>query len=298
MNASTDKSIPASAMRGSAPASRRTSACMPSHASSSPTTPPAAASTTPFGQQLPRESRPAGAECQPNGDLALSGGAAREQQVRDVDARDEQNERDRDRDHEQAISRGAHHLILQRDRAQSPSLRCRRCVAIGVRRAPTRGDGVEVGVRCCRSRTCGAAQHDGDDLVAARIAARRLERRRNPEVGALAQKLERRVGKADVGRHDADDRSRKSGDGHRAPDNRGIAAEASRPERVAEHDDSRRAGLAVVAAEAAADAWARPRARSNRFGAHDVRHHALRLPAVADERRRLRRRSPRRRRAT
>ena len=48
-----------------------------------------------FGQQLPHHPQAAGAERGTHGDLALASFGAREQQVRDVRAGDEQEERDR-----------------------------------------------------------------------------------------------------------------------------------------------------------------------------------------------------------
>ena len=65
-------------------------------------------------QQLPRQAAASGAERRAHGELALSGRAAREQQARDVRARDEQHQHDDAEQNEQRQTAGPGHRIDQR----------------------------------------------------------------------------------------------------------------------------------------------------------------------------------------
>ena len=59
-----------------------------------------------LGEHLPDESRPPRAERRAHAELALAGGAARQQQARDVDAGDEQHERHRADERQRARAEG------------------------------------------------------------------------------------------------------------------------------------------------------------------------------------------------
>ena len=67
-----------------------------------------------FGEHLAHQPAALGAKRGAHADLALARGASRQQQVGDVDARDEQHERDRADQREQRRPQLADHLLLQR----------------------------------------------------------------------------------------------------------------------------------------------------------------------------------------
>ena len=67
---------------------------------SRPAAPPSSAEQHAFGQQLPHQPLPAGAERGADRDFLLPPGGARQQQVRDVRAGDQQHQRHRAEQHE------------------------------------------------------------------------------------------------------------------------------------------------------------------------------------------------------
>ena len=90
------------------------SASMPHTASTSPSTPPAAASTRLSVSRYDSSRALSRAERRAHGHLVPPRGAADEQQVRDVGARDEQHHRDRAEDHEEREPHVADGAIVQR----------------------------------------------------------------------------------------------------------------------------------------------------------------------------------------
>ena len=86
-----------------------------SHATASAAGTAASASSAAFDEELAHDARPAGANRQPHGHLALALGAARQQQVGDVRARDEQHETGRGLPHRQDRSEAdVHHAVAER----------------------------------------------------------------------------------------------------------------------------------------------------------------------------------------
>ena len=74
-----------------------------------------------LGQHLPDEACPPRAECRAHAELALAGGASRQQQARDVDAGDEQHERHRPDERQRGGPKVAHHLLLNRHEQDVPA---------------------------------------------------------------------------------------------------------------------------------------------------------------------------------
>ena len=72
-----------------------------------------------FGQHLAQQSTPPGAERRPNRELALPRGGAREQQVRDVGAGDQQDEAHRTEQDDQRPLDVTHDLFVHRHEADS-----------------------------------------------------------------------------------------------------------------------------------------------------------------------------------
>ena len=66
-----------------------------------------------FGEQLPHQPLPSGAQSGADGDFLLAAGGAREQKVRDVGAGDQQHQRHRAHQHKQRAADVSHHLFLQ-----------------------------------------------------------------------------------------------------------------------------------------------------------------------------------------
>ena len=94
---------------------------MPQTAMSSPSVPPTAASSTLSVSSWRTSAHASGAERAPDRHLALPHRRAREQQVRDVRAGDEQDEADRGEQRQQRRTHVADQVVVQRDDAQRPS---------------------------------------------------------------------------------------------------------------------------------------------------------------------------------
>ena len=210
-------------------------------------------------EELKDQASAAGAEREPHGDFLLANRCAREQQICDVRARNQQHERHDDHEHatrddDVATEPGVDRRLSERhERDAAPLI----VVRIGLRQL-TR-DRLQVRFRLLHADT--------------RLqAARHVERQTAPAVGfhELLQKPARRllirhvrhpqrwradrVGALEAVRHDADDGEIVAVHLDGAPDDRRITAEALLPLAVAEHGDERRAGvLILVRSEAAPD---------------------------------------------
>jgi hypothetical protein len=86
---------------------------------------------TSLHHELPQEPPPPGAERKPHRELLVARFSAREQQIREVGARDQQDEDDRALQHEHRRLRTPHDLRLQRVEADAMSLRVRRVRTVG-----------------------------------------------------------------------------------------------------------------------------------------------------------------------
>jgi hypothetical protein len=95
-----------------------------------------------LGEELPDDAPAIRAERGPNGNLALSGRAARQQQVRDVGARNQEHERDRAREDEKGGPVLARQLFVERNDARAPA-----CVARRKLRRERSRDGCHLGLR-------------------------------------------------------------------------------------------------------------------------------------------------------
>ena len=76
-----------------------------------------------FSKHLAHQPAAAGAKRRAHAELALARGAARQQQIRDVDAGNEQHERNRAHQREQRRPELSHHLILQMEGASPCGVR-------------------------------------------------------------------------------------------------------------------------------------------------------------------------------
>ena len=247
-----------------------------------------------FDQQLSRDPRARRAECEPYGDLALPGRAAREEQVRDVGAGDQENagggrhqhpERRGQRPAEPGPAlRGRNHLQRVRGVALS-RLGCRPreigILQIGlnqrgeVRRQPRlRLPGRDPGPEPCEH-----ADPSKQPLVE-RVPARcqlRLHHHRHEHACRTADfhAVEPRL------RH-ANDGVGMSIDDERAVDDAGIRREAADPEAVADHGHWMTAGeLVVLRCQRPPERGANAQHREVGAG-HDLPGHPFGPPGVAD----------------
>jgi hypothetical protein len=116
--------------------------------------------------ELADDAAAAGAERGAHGDLVAARGAAREQQVGDVGAGDEEDEHDRDHEHDQRRAHRRGVRLVEREHLDAAAL-----LLLGVGLLEARGDGDHVGLRLVEA---GVALHAGVDLqvVAAALRAR------------------------------------------------------------------------------------------------------------------------------
>ena len=222
--ASTRASMPIVATRarlsGNAAASTRTH----NQARARPTMVPADRHDEALDQHALHESTAAGAECRTHGRIALLHGRAREPEVRDVRAGDEQHDAHRGKEHEHPQPRGAADEVIAKRANADAAARVGRGIGSGDRSrrpgtsapAPGRATHPASGARCSairpqsrrappRTRSCGLADPE------------------RPEIGWLG-----RTGWiGEARRHHADDRVGLAIERERAANGRGIAAEGA-----------------------------------------------------------------------
>ena len=118
VNSSTRASIAISCRRGTLFEPKMRIHCTLHTENTSPSAPPASASTHAFDEELRDDAAAAGAEGDAHGDLALTRQRARQQQVGDVRARDQQDEADGAGENQHGAAHAADHLFLQRHDAE------------------------------------------------------------------------------------------------------------------------------------------------------------------------------------
>ena len=194
-------------------------------------------------EELAHDAALPGAERRAQRELALAAGDAREQQVRDVDARHEQHQAHRAEQHEQGPARVADRRLVQRAHHAADAL-----VGVGVGLLEPARDRRAPPARALATDAPGAEpRHDGEVPGAAAVGAEALVVAScgSPDLGALGIAEARAV------------RCRPPSAGSRSICTRpahdpGVAAEAVAPQLVAEHDHLR-ARLVLARDEAAAE---------------------------------------------
>ncbi len=201
------------------------SARVPHIAITRPATPPAMPSTTDSVRSC-RISRPRPAPSATRTASSVpSRRRTREQQVRDVRARDQQHEADGAEQHEQRRSHVAEHQVAQSDRVErQPAIRLRKP------RLQLRAKPLQIVSDLLRRHAWLRAADDIEELGPPSGDARRVEGRivadRRDQVGAIRQLC--------AGREDADNRVALAADEDAAAQHRWIAAELALPETVVE----------------------------------------------------------------
>ena len=203
-------------------------------------------------QELAYDPAPARSECEPDGDLALAGGAPGELEARDVRARDEQDESDRradegqERDHTPAV-RGPEPGLATWQHLNGP------VAILGVGRCELRRADPKRRAGCLDRHAGPEAADDQRNSSLAPVESPSLRDEplelvepadRHPEVGRVAP-IERHAAEA-IGR-DSDDREVPAVNADGAARDRRVAAEGALPEAVADHHDGMRSTRVVLA---------------------------------------------------
>ena len=134
------------------------------------------------------------ADRRPDGELALSGRAPCQQQIREVRRRDQQHEADGGHQGNERRPHFAHHLVLETDQTQ------RRRLTTGPERIQASDDGLAFGFRLCKRDTVGEPGDAGEghnEPLAGTLLPRR-QAQRDPDLGLAVRKVE-------ALRHDTDD---------------------------------------------------------------------------------------------
>ena len=228
-----------------------------------------------FNQQLAHDADPARAERGADRHLAAARGAARQQQVGDVGARDQQHGRHRAEQRDQGGP-----VVLDQHILEWPDDDPVHAVA-RVRGVDAGGDGGQLGLRR-RQRDAGTQPAD------------RLQERRAALIGPLRREARgqhrhpdlRRVlgveGKLEARRHDADDDDRIAVEQRRLADDRRVAPEGARPQRLGDH--RRPLGAVRVVAGFERAAGDRRHAQQREDVGRDDGHRNRRRLAVAGQR--------------
>ena len=193
-------------------------------------------------QQLPHDAPARRAHRVAHRDLARPCRRARQQQVGDVGAGDQQDEADRahqGQEHD-ADRAGVEAFVERLDDADGELL-----VAGRMSRGQALDDAVELGPRLRGGDAGLQAREHGEVADVAAAALLRRRDRRHPQLG-VGREL-------DAGRHHADHRGRLAVDADRQAEHAAIAAVARLPQRVAEDHHALGARLVVAAPEAAAE---------------------------------------------
>ena len=175
--------------------------------------------------QLPNQPATAGAKRRPHRQLSAPRRAARQQQARDIDAGDQQHQRDRAEQNEQGRASLADQQVEHRRRAEGEAL-----VGVGKRLLKVLADAPEVGVDRVFGHTGSRARDDAQEFAPPAPCRLRAE--------GLAV-LERRVhvdglGQARVGRQHTHDQVRLAADGEGPAHDGGIGPKLAHPETVVE----------------------------------------------------------------
>ena len=209
--------------------------------------------------ELPDQATPPGAERHTNGDLLSPYRRARQQQIRDVRARDEQDQRDDDHQHEQRP------FEFPAKARPACGRRLEAHELLGERAAVARGHGTgealfqppgQIGlkdrVRLCRCAclVCPRPQ-PADDAPARNVppaheAGWSIQQTWHQTIGPPDVRIGTDLDTVKTSGRDAHNRERNVVDRDRAADDLRVAPEASRPESVAEHGSGDRSAHIIV----------------------------------------------------
>src|SRR6185369_15991165 len=198
-----------------------------------------------FSQQLPYDASTSRAQRESQRDLFTTPNRTRQQQPGNIRARDQQYKSNRDEQHDQRPTRIAHKLIAHRhhDDADLPSYR----LVWMVHRNPAH-DGVHVSLRLRHGHAGLQTRHHRQIVTTAIGPILLRESDRNPHAHVLRKKLKTR-------RHHANNRMLLAIQQDLAIENVSIAAIATLPESIAEHDCFASAGSIFIRRKTATEQW-------------------------------------------
>ncbi len=178
-------------------------------------------------EELPDDSKTAGADRPPHRQLALPRLESHEQQIDHVRAHHQQHERDRAQQRQQRRPGIGHVVVYQR-------LQVEEVARVHIREfgPPLPHQSVHLGACAFEIRTLSQTADRQQEVRAPADLLVRIECERRPQLRCI-----RRI--REPGGHNAYDLGRSTIDAYRTPDHRGICAERAPPERMAEHNDLR-----------------------------------------------------------
>ncbi len=228
-----------------------------------------------FSGELTGQPHGAGAERAPNGDLAAPRFRARQQEIRDVHARDQQDERDRAEQHEQRRTNVGDDLGLQRETHNVVKLGMKavrtalhRVFPCGIHQA------LQLRLRLLGAHAWLEAADDGKKMSAAVSRLCRVDLQRRPDLRRIdfARRKRKILG------HDADDVGLAAAEQRLFADDVRIAAVDRLPRPIRDHADVVRSRLVVIRRDHAAKLRRDAERAEQRAGDAGARHpHRLRL---------------------
>src|SRR3984957_15780223 len=197
-----------------------------------------------FRQELPENSPPARTQRNSQCDLAFADGGAREHQVRDIGASNQQNKRHGCEEKQQARAQRADQLVVKANHADSILLVNRRVLFFQLLLNSCHfGVGLGDGHAIFQPRK-------NYQLVILAIELRAIKRKRLPQLEIRKCAIKRKAS-----RQDSDDRERLFIKQNRLAQNSRIAAVAALPQTITQEDDLFMTGLFIVGRKIAADHW-------------------------------------------
>ena len=199
-----------------------------------------------FDQQLSDEPAMAGAERRANGELVHATRPAREQQVGDIGAHDEQDEPDRAEQRQQCLLPAAQKILSERDNVDANA-----GVVAGVCRCQVPRDRIHLSARLCHGHAGRKAGDSESPVVDAAVVEQRIVNLPDRNVDVVQERAVAQQAGA-LGYH-ADDGMVAAVEGQVAAEDGRVGGEATLPGRLAENGDARGAPLVFVRPEGATE---------------------------------------------
>src|SRR6185295_5204000 len=191
-----------------------------------------------FGEQLPNDPPAPRSEGQANRDFFFTHRGAREQQISDVRACDQQHKTDRAKQNQKRGPHGVSLLIVNQPEIDA-------VVRLKILFVQALGDRGHVCLRLRERHSGFDSSHGLQRNRVSRLLPLRSNRKGNPELSGLFRKTKTR-------RHHSDDCAIYSIEADLLPDDRRVAAKVSSPKPVAQNDNHVLAGLLLIFGEGAA----------------------------------------------
>ena len=236
-----------------------------------------------FGQHGARELRASRAECHTHRGFAPARDRARELEVGDVGARDQEYQRHGAAQHDQGLAHLANDLILEWHRAEREATVGR--IDFGMIAPQTPGECVEFGLGSLERHAGTETRQDVVVLGGANIGCRRRERQWQEHVAVLhdAKRGEHRSRQGEVGGKHTHDLVGLAVQDERSADHRRIAAEPAHPGGMREHRGPGPTRYVVLRHEESSQSRTSAKHRQE-VRRHTKRTHSLRFAAPGERR--------------